>query len=95
MDPSDETPGRAAPLVSVVLTTHNFERFVDAAVDSVLAQTWADFELTELDETFATWAGPAVSWAPTAALWVTTTAGFGLNDRADKLSVRAIFGLSL
>ncbi len=59
------------------------------------AETWADFEFSELDETFTTWAGPAVSWAPTASLWVTTTAGFGLNDRADKLSVRAIFGLSL
>lgn len=59
------------------------------------AETWADFELTELDETYRTWAGPAVSWAPTANLWVTTTAGFGLNDRADKVSVRGIIGMSL
>ena len=43
-------PGTEAPLVSVVVTTHNFERFVDAAVDAVLAQTFSDFELILVDD---------------------------------------------
>lgn len=39
-----------APLVSVVLTTHNFDRYIDAALDAVLAQTLSDFELIVVDD---------------------------------------------
>ena len=58
------------------------------------AETWGDFETEHTDEIAAS-AGPAVSWAPTQALWVTTTAGWGLTDHADAFSVRAILGLGL
>ena len=40
----------AAPLVSVVMTAYNRERYVGAAIESVLAQTFADFELIVVDD---------------------------------------------
>ncbi len=58
------------------------------------AETWGDFEAEHTDEIAAS-AGPALSWAPSAALWVTATAGFGLTDHADAFSVRAIIGFGL
>ncbi|MBK9034145.1 MAG: hypothetical protein IPL61_23270 [Myxococcales bacterium] len=59
------------------------------------AESWGDLEPTELDETISAYAGPAASWAASGALWVTTTAGFGLTSNADKFTVRAIIGMSL
>jgi glycosyltransferase involved in cell wall biosynthesis len=38
------------PRVSVGIPAYNGERFIGAAVDSVLAQTWADFELYVIDD---------------------------------------------
>lgn len=38
------------PCVSVVMPAYNHERFVAAAIDSVLAQTLADFELIVIDD---------------------------------------------
>ena len=38
------------PTVSVVLPVYNGERYVAEAVDSILAQTWTDFELLILDD---------------------------------------------
>ena len=38
------------PAVSIVLPAYNHERFVAAAVDSVLAQTWPDWELIAIDD---------------------------------------------
>lgn len=38
------------PKVSVLLTTYNRERYVSQAVDSVLAQTFTDFELIIVDD---------------------------------------------
>lgn len=44
------TAGQAAPRVSVVMAVHNGERFVGAAVDSVLAQRLGDLELLVVDD---------------------------------------------
>ncbi|SRR6266508_3318931 len=38
------------PLVSVILTAHNEEAFVEEAVRSVLAETFTDFELLAIDD---------------------------------------------
>lgn len=40
-----------APLVSVLMTTFNRERYISAAIESVLAQTFDDFELVIVDDT--------------------------------------------
>jgi len=39
-----------SPVVSVVMPVHNAERFLAAAVDSILAQTFTDFELIAVDD---------------------------------------------
>ncbi len=56
------------------------------------AETWAGFEIEHPDELAAS-VGPAMSWAPSSGLWITTTAGFGVTEYADDVSVRAIIGL--
>ena len=38
------------PLVSIILPAYNHERFVAAAVDSVLGQTWTNWELIAIDD---------------------------------------------
>jgi glycosyltransferase involved in cell wall biosynthesis len=43
-------PARAAKLVSVVMATYNGERFIGAAIDSILAQTHSNFELIVVDD---------------------------------------------
>ncbi len=47
----------SAPLVSVLMTTHNVADYVEAAVTSVLRQTWPRLELIVVDDasTDATW----------------------------------------
>lgn len=42
--------GSTSPLVSVVMTTWNDTRFMQAAVDGVLAQTFTDFEFIIVDD---------------------------------------------
>lgn len=42
--------GDRAPSVSVAMPVYNCEPFVAAAVDSVLGQTWTDFELIVVDD---------------------------------------------
>jgi hypothetical protein len=39
-----------APLVSVLLTAYNREQYLAASIESVLAQTWGDFELIVVDD---------------------------------------------
>lgn len=39
----------ARPLVTIGLPVHNGERYLAAALDSILAQTWSDFELIIAD----------------------------------------------
>jgi len=38
------------PLVSVLMTAYNRERYIVAAIESVLQQSWADFELLVVDD---------------------------------------------
>ena len=40
----------AAPKVSVFIPVYNRERYLCAAVNSILAQTWSDFELLLVDD---------------------------------------------
>ena len=40
----------AGPVVSVVTTAYNRERYLARAIESVLAQTYADFELIVVDD---------------------------------------------
>ena len=47
MPPSDRDP---PPTVSVLMAVHDGERHVRAAVESILAQTFADFELVVVDD---------------------------------------------
>ncbi|MGO9687474.1 MAG: glycosyltransferase family 2 protein, partial [Syntrophobacteraceae bacterium] len=41
---------RSAPLVSVVIPTYNRERFVDKAINSVLSQSFNDYEIIVVDD---------------------------------------------
>jgi hypothetical protein len=52
-----EPPGQGRPLVSVVMTAHNLERYIEQAVTSVLSQTYAPLELIVVDDcsTDGTW----------------------------------------
>jgi GT2 family glycosyltransferase len=43
-------PSPAAPTVSVLMTTYNGAGFIAESIDSVLAQTFADFELVVVDD---------------------------------------------
>ena len=47
---AEKTEASIAPLVSVVLPTYNRGDFVKEAIQSVLAQTWIDFELIVVDD---------------------------------------------
>lgn len=39
-----------APTVSVLMPLYNAARYLDEAIDSILAQTWTDFELLVIDD---------------------------------------------
>jgi hypothetical protein len=58
------------------------------------AETWGGFEVEAIDEVGIS-AGPTLSWAPAPSFWLATTAGFGLNDNADRFSVRGLIGMHL
>lgn len=38
------------PLVSVIIPNYNYARYLDARIESVLNQTFTDFELILLDD---------------------------------------------
>lgn len=46
----NESPNALAPLVSVVMPTYNGERFLRPAIESILNQTFRDFELILIDD---------------------------------------------
>lgn len=41
------------------------------------------------------WIGPALSWAPSPRMWLSSTAGFGVSDHSEDLRLRFILGLGL
>jgi len=47
---TDNTSPNKAPAVSVVIATFNYGRFLGCALDSVLAQTFQDFEVIVVDD---------------------------------------------
>jgi GT2 family glycosyltransferase len=50
MTAADPTAAGRAPRVSVLMTTYNGERFIAESIDSVLAQSFDDFELIVVDD---------------------------------------------
>ena len=62
-------------LFSILLPSHNYGRFVSEAIESVLAQSWSDFELIILDD-----ASTDDSWSIIEQFPVT---GVGLNNFAE------------
>jgi glycosyltransferase involved in cell wall biosynthesis len=48
--PTHGRPLSAAPTVTVLLPVYNAERFLRESVDSILSQTWRDFELLAIDD---------------------------------------------
>ena len=51
------TTSTPSPLVSVVMPAYNAERYVSESIDSILVQTFTDFELIVIDDasTDRTW----------------------------------------
>jgi glycosyltransferase involved in cell wall biosynthesis len=45
------------PVVSVILPVYNAERFLREAIESVLAQTFTDFELIVINDGSTGWVG--------------------------------------
>ena len=50
MAATDQIASSGAPRVSVIMTAYQDLRFIDAAVRSILAQTYTDFELIVFDD---------------------------------------------
>jgi glycosyltransferase involved in cell wall biosynthesis len=50
LDRSHTTPATDSPAVTVIVPTRNRRRYLDEAIRSVLAQTFADFELLVIDD---------------------------------------------
>ncbi|HEX4846621.1 MAG TPA: glycosyltransferase family A protein [Novosphingobium sp.] len=48
--PHDSAEGAPAPAISLVLPVHNGARYLEAALDSILTQTFTDFELIAVDD---------------------------------------------
>lgn len=60
-------------------------------------ETWGAMEAPFDSEARTTelYAGPAVSFAPSAKFWIAATAGFGLNEDAKDFSARTIIAIGL
>ena len=50
MSTSEPKTGNALPKLSIVLPVYHSEKYLPACIDSVLAQTWRDFELLLVDD---------------------------------------------
>ena len=50
MAATDQIASSGAPRVSVIMTAYQDFRFIDAAVRSILAQTYTDFEILIMDD---------------------------------------------
>ena len=58
------------------------------------AESWGAADIEAAGD-IAVYAGPAISWAPAASMWVTGTAGFGVTETADDATVRLLLGLHI
>ena len=47
---TDQTYSSSQPLVTVLITSYNHEQYIEAAIDSVLAQTYKHFECIVVDD---------------------------------------------
>lgn len=65
------------PTVSVILTSYNYARYIDAAIASVLAQRWTDWELLVVDD------GSADDSVARIERWVARDARIRLLRHAD------------
>ena len=55
-----------APLVSVIVPNYNYSRYLNSRIDSILAQTFSDYELILLDD--ASTDDSAQCWNSTGAM---------------------------
>jgi len=66
-------PREDAPRVSVVITVYNYAPLVGAAIDSVAASEFADYELVIVDDASTDGSGDAIRAALARAPWVSAT----------------------
>jgi hypothetical protein len=94
----------ASEKVSGVDTTVEYEAEPEYAVGATYeldprwkigAESWGQLEAFEGEAGYQAWAGPALSWAPSPKVWITSTAGFGLTKNGDDFNFRLLLGLSL
>jgi len=57
-------PVAGAPAISVVLPTHNGSRFIDQAIDSIVRQTYQDWELIVVDDASTDDTPTRIDWWP-------------------------------
>src|SRR5882757_4789136 len=50
LQPIEPAPLFRKPLVSVLLSNYNYAQYVGGAIESVLSQTWPNFELIVCDD---------------------------------------------
>jgi hypothetical protein len=56
------------------------------------AETWGE---RNEEKDIESWAGPAISWAPSTKFWATATGGLGLTDHSADLVVRFLLSVGL
>ena len=76
------------PVVSAIITTFNRERFLGAAIESVLSQTYRDFELLVLDNSSSDgtaalvgrWRDPRIRYVRHAPLRIAAARNLGVRE---------------